>query len=171
MISATSFSFSKFVVSSCLLWHRSNDGFFRALWRSAEGGGAPTGPEPAASDAKAGADAKPATRAEASGNAGDGVDGAAAAADAHVEQTIQMDGKTLHYTATVGTLAVRDSKGALSGEVVYTAYIDGRQGPAGDVCVQRRTGCGFGLFEPWRDWAEEGGVWRGGATVRRTRRC
>src|SRR5579862_8029578 len=43
--------------------------------------------------------------------------------DAHVEQSIQMEGKTLHYTATVGTLAVRDSKGALSGEVVYTAYV------------------------------------------------
>ncbi len=45
--------------------------------------------------------------------------------DAHVEQSIQMEGKTLHYTVTVGTLPVRDSKGALSGEVVYTAYIDG----------------------------------------------
>src|SRR5579862_810244 len=51
-------------------------------------------------------------------------------ADAHVEQTIQMDGKTLHYTATVGTLAVRDSKGALSGEVVYTAYtMEGKDRP------------------------------------------
>ncbi len=50
--------------------------------------------------------------------------------DAHVEQSIQMDGKTLHYTATVGTLPVRDSKGALSGEVVYTAYlVEGKDRP------------------------------------------
>ena len=51
-------------------------------------------------------------------------------ADAHAEQSIQMDGKTLHYTATVGTLAVRDSKGALSGEVVFTSYImEGKDRP------------------------------------------
>ena len=50
--------------------------------------------------------------------------------DAHAEQSIQMEGKTLHYTVTVGTLAVRDSKGALSGEVVYTAYIvEGKDRP------------------------------------------
>ena len=50
--------------------------------------------------------------------------------DAHVEQSIQMEGKTLHYTATVGTLPVRDSKGALSGEVVYTAYtMEGKDRP------------------------------------------
>ncbi|MBB5316845.1 S10 family peptidase [Tunturibacter empetritectus] len=44
-------------------------------------------------------------------------------ADAHVEQTMQLDGKTLHYTVTVGTLPVRDGKGGLSGEVVYTSYV------------------------------------------------
>jgi carboxypeptidase C (cathepsin A) len=50
--------------------------------------------------------------------------------DAHAEQSIQMDGKTLHYTVTVGTLPVRDSKGALSGEVVYTAYlVEGKDRP------------------------------------------
>jgi len=50
--------------------------------------------------------------------------------DAHAEQSIQMEGKTLHYTATVGTLAVRDSKGALSGEVVFTSYImEGKDRP------------------------------------------
>jgi carboxypeptidase C (cathepsin A) len=50
--------------------------------------------------------------------------------DAHVAQTIQLEGKTLHYTVTVGTLPVRDSKGTLSGEVVYTAYIvDGKDRP------------------------------------------
>ena len=43
-------------------------------------------------------------------------------ADAHVAQTIQLDGKPLHYTSTVGTLPVYDKDGKKSGEVVYTAY-------------------------------------------------
>jgi carboxypeptidase C (cathepsin A) len=51
-------------------------------------------------------------------------------ADAHVEQTMQLEGRTLHYSVTVGTLPVRDSKGVLSGEVVYTAYIaEGKDRP------------------------------------------
>ena len=50
--------------------------------------------------------------------------------DAHAAQTITLDGKPLHYTATVGTLPVRDSKGSLSGEVVFTAYtMEGRDRP------------------------------------------
>lgn len=42
-------------------------------------------------------------------------------ADAHTTQSMQIDGKPLHYTVTVGTLPVyqNDKK---SGEVVYTAY-------------------------------------------------
>ena len=40
-------------------------------------------------------------------------------ADAHVDQTIQLAGKPLKYTATVGTLPVRDSEGKLSGQVVF----------------------------------------------------
>ena len=43
-------------------------------------------------------------------------------ADAHTQQSIQIDGKTLHYTVTVGTLPVRDKDGKTSGELVYTAY-------------------------------------------------
>ena len=43
-------------------------------------------------------------------------------ADAHVDQTIQLAGKPLKYTATVGTLPVRDSEGKLSGQVVFTSY-------------------------------------------------
>lgn len=41
---------------------------------------------------------------------------------AHVEQTIQLDGKTLHYTVTVGALPVWDKDGKEAGEVVVTAY-------------------------------------------------
>src|SRR6202012_2461987 len=43
-------------------------------------------------------------------------------ADAHVQQSIQLDGKTLHYTVTVGALPVRDKDGKVAGEVVMTAY-------------------------------------------------
>lgn len=43
-------------------------------------------------------------------------------ADAHVSQTVSVDGKTLKYTVTVGSLPVRNEKGEITGEVVYTAY-------------------------------------------------
>ncbi len=42
--------------------------------------------------------------------------------DAHVEQSITLDGKPLHYTVTVGTLPVRNPNGKEVGQVVYTAY-------------------------------------------------
>ena len=51
-------------------------------------------------------------------------------ADAHVAQTMELDGKTLHYTVTVGTLPVRDKEGKVSGDVVYTAYtVEGANRP------------------------------------------
>ena len=50
--------------------------------------------------------------------------------DAHVEQSITLDGKKLTYTVTVGTLFVRDADGKAAGEVVYTAYtVDGPNRP------------------------------------------
>ena len=42
--------------------------------------------------------------------------------DAHVEQSITLGGAKLTYTATVGTLPVRDAEGKTTGELVYTAY-------------------------------------------------
>src|SRR5215470_19322973 len=42
--------------------------------------------------------------------------------DAHVQQSIELNGKTLHYTATVGTLPVRDKEGKEAGRVVFTSY-------------------------------------------------
>jgi carboxypeptidase C (cathepsin A) len=42
--------------------------------------------------------------------------------DAHAAQSIQLDGKPLHYTVTVGTLPVYDRDGKKSGQVVFTAY-------------------------------------------------
>ena len=43
-------------------------------------------------------------------------------ADAWVSQSATVGGKTLKYTATVGSLPVRDEKGEITGEVVFTAY-------------------------------------------------
>lgn len=43
-------------------------------------------------------------------------------ADAHASQSIEVDGRTLKYTVTVGTLPVRDEKGDVTGQVVFTAY-------------------------------------------------
>ena len=51
-------------------------------------------------------------------------------ADAHVSQSMQLDGKQLNYTVTVGTLPVFDRDGKKSGEVVFTAYtMEGSQRP------------------------------------------
>jgi carboxypeptidase C (cathepsin A) len=46
-------------------------------------------------------------------------------ADAHVQQSAQIGGRTLKYTVTVGSLPVRDEKGTTVAEVVYTAYTTG----------------------------------------------
>ena len=43
-------------------------------------------------------------------------------ADAHVGQSMQLGGRTLSYTATVGTLAVYGSDNRKTGEVVFTAF-------------------------------------------------
>ena len=43
-------------------------------------------------------------------------------AEAHVQQSMTIDGKTLKYTATVGSFTARDKDGKASGDVVVTAY-------------------------------------------------
>src|SRR5262245_36700077 len=51
-------------------------------------------------------------------------------ADATVKQVTHVAGKTLNYTATVGSLPVRDEKGKKVAEVVFTAYVlDGPKDP------------------------------------------
>jgi carboxypeptidase C (cathepsin A) len=51
-------------------------------------------------------------------------------ADAHVDQTIQINGGALKYTATVGTLPVFGEDGKKTADVVYTAYtVEGRDRP------------------------------------------
>jgi len=42
-----------------------------------------------------------------------------------VDQSIQLDGRTLKYTATVGTIPVYDAQGKKTAEVVFTAYTVG----------------------------------------------
>jgi carboxypeptidase C (cathepsin A) len=42
--------------------------------------------------------------------------------EAHTQQAIMIDGKTLKYTVTVGALPVRDKDGKVAGEVVFTSY-------------------------------------------------
>jgi carboxypeptidase C (cathepsin A) len=43
-------------------------------------------------------------------------------ADKSVPQTVAVNGKTLHYTATVGTIQLEGKDGKPTAEVVYTAY-------------------------------------------------
>ena len=43
-------------------------------------------------------------------------------ADAHAQQTMQLEGKTLHYTVTVGAFPTRDKDGKEVGQVVVTSY-------------------------------------------------
>lgn len=51
-------------------------------------------------------------------------------ADAHVAQSMVLAGKTLNYTATVGTLPVYNADGKKTGDVVYTSYtMDGANRP------------------------------------------
>ena len=55
-------------------------------------------------------------------------------ADASVKQVTHVSGKTLNYTATVGSLPVRDEKGKKIAEVVFTAYtLDGPRDPSRPV--------------------------------------
>lgn len=70
--------------------------------------------------ASAGGDAKPSSTQE-SANA-DGFHLPPLPADKHITQSVEVDGHTLKYTVTVGTLPVRDEKGNLTGQVVFTAY-------------------------------------------------
>jgi carboxypeptidase C (cathepsin A) len=131
MIPTQSISPSKFIALVCFFSVLSVTAPSMLAQQGRRGGGPP--PQAAQAAAPVTPEAKPAAASPESKTAA--TPGMAMAEpplppDAHAEQSIQMDGKTLHYTATVGTLAVRDSKGALSGEVVYTAYtVEGKDRP------------------------------------------
>ena len=60
----------------------------------------------------------------------DKIDLPAFPADATIKQVTHVAGKTLNYTATVGSLPVRDEKGKKIADVVFTAYVlDGVRDP------------------------------------------
>lgn len=44
-------------------------------------------------------------------------------ANKSIEQSMVLNGQTLHYTVTVGTIDARDSDGKVAGKVVYTSYV------------------------------------------------
>ena len=83
-------------------------------------------------------------------------------AEAHVSQTMTLEGKPLHYTVTVGALPVFDNNGKKTGEVVFTAYtVEGNNRPVtfafnggpGASCVFLN----FGAIGPKRlQFGEEG---------------
>jgi carboxypeptidase C (cathepsin A) len=67
-------------------------------------------------------------------------------ADKSVPQTITVNGKTIHYTATVGTILLKDNQDKTNGVVMYTAFtVD----PA-----EWRPRRFLRLLEPGSDWAE-----------------
>ncbi|MDE2315195.1 MAG: peptidase S10, partial [Xanthomonadaceae bacterium] len=75
------------------------------------------------------ADSKPPAAAGAPG-ASDGFHLPPFPADAHVAQSTTVDGHTLKYTVTVGTLPVRDETGKVIAQVMFTAYtMPGRNRP------------------------------------------
>jgi carboxypeptidase C (cathepsin A) len=87
-----------------------------------------SGDKPAAGDAQAGSDKAGGDKAAADKAAADKLP--PLPADAHVQQSMELGGKTLHYTVTVGALPVRDSDGKTAGQVVVTAYtVEGENRP------------------------------------------
>ena len=81
--------------------------------------------------------------------------------DAHVAQTVQLDGKTLKYTAVVGALPVKNVEDKATGEVVFTSYVV--DGPDRPVTFAFNGGPGAaGLFEPGGNRTETCGIWGGG---------
>lgn len=51
-------------------------------------------------------------------------------ANKSIEQSTVLDGRTLRYTVTVGTINVRDASGKIAGNVVYTSYtVPGKDRP------------------------------------------
>jgi carboxypeptidase C (cathepsin A) len=72
-----------------------------------------------------------------------GLDLPAFPADKSVKQTTVIAGKTIAYTATVGSLPVRDEKGKKVAEVVYTSYVlDGPRDPSRPITVAFNGGPG-----------------------------
>ncbi|WP_420142845.1 S10 family peptidase [Sphingomonas sp.] len=78
-------------------------------------------------------------------------------ADKTIRQTAVIDGRSVAYDVTVGTIAVNDAKGKKIGEVVYTAYVVPGRGAARPVTFAFNGGPGassaflnFGAIGPKR---------------------
>jgi carboxypeptidase C (cathepsin A) len=82
------------------------------------------GDKPAAGDAQAGGDKAAADKGADKGSL------PPLPAEAHTQQSIELGGKALHYTVTVGAFPVRDGDGKTAGQVVVTAYtVEGENRP------------------------------------------
>jgi carboxypeptidase C (cathepsin A) len=66
--------------------------------------------------------AQPADKASSSTDAGEKNQLPPLPAEKSVQQSMELNGKTLHYTVTVGAMPVRDKDGKTAGEVVVTSY-------------------------------------------------
>jgi carboxypeptidase C (cathepsin A) len=81
-------------------------------------------------------------------------------ADARVAQTIELNGKPLRYTVTVGTLPVFDN-GKKTAEVVFTAYtVEGQDRPV-TFALNGGPGAASVFSEPGRDRSQAHRVRRG----------
>src|SRR5580658_5034255 len=86
--------------------------------------------KPPAADAQPGADKSSADKSGPDKSAADKNALPPLPPEAHVQQSMELGGKSLHYTATVGALPVRDGEGKIAGQVVLTAYtIEGENRP------------------------------------------
>jgi carboxypeptidase C (cathepsin A) len=86
--------------------------------------------KPPAADAQPGADKSSADKSGPDKSAADKNALPPLPPEAHVQQSMELGGKSLHYTATVGALPVRDGEGKIAGQVVLTAYtIEGDNRP------------------------------------------
>jgi carboxypeptidase C (cathepsin A) len=92
------------------------------LTASAQAGNEHGGDKPAASVAPGGGDKAAADKAAADKAATDKTGQPPLPADARAQQSINLNGKALHYTVTVGAVPVRDGDGKTAGQVVVTAY-------------------------------------------------
>ena len=109
-------------ISPCSLFSRARVGLLAALWLFL--GAAPV----SAQEAKPGTP-PPAAEAKEKDKDKTAEKEAPLPPDAHVSQSIQFEGKPLHYTVTVGTLPVTDN-GKKIGEVVFTSYtLEGQDRP------------------------------------------
>ena len=92
------------------------------------------------------------------------------AAPSVTRHALRLGDRTLDYTATAGTLPLRDGTGERTAEVFHVAYTaePADAAPAGDLPVQRRPGRGLGVPDAGRRRAAD--AWRSATTAASCRR-